>query len=329
MRPEFDSLFGRAFFSFFFFPLHATPANLTTMRFKSSIKNISTFTKLTSSLSSLGKTAWMKLEPEEVRFTIIPDQGTQDTLFDDYRIASAAQNVINLQLSLDTLHRALRSAYSASDASIRLTKRASDGAPVLCLTITTMTSSSRLSAPVLSSGNTTVTQEVPVKVLSASNVVDLVEPTCPEPDVHIILPPLSQLRAISERFNRLTGSSSVSDSHRLLLSANMQGEFKMQIETDVVKVESLFRGLVNPELDPMQIEGGIENHPSTRRDRAEFAEVRVEGKEWVRLLKVYSIAKRVIACFCVGHALVLYVYLTDIDEDHSAVLTYYMSSYSA
>ncbi|RPB20776.1 Hus1-like protein [Terfezia boudieri ATCC MYA-4762] len=309
------------------------------MRFKSTIKNISTFTKLTSSLSSLGKTAWMKLEPEEIRFTIIPDQGTQvwavihiDTLFEDYRIASAAQNVINLQLSLDTLHRALRSAYSASDASIRLTKRASDGAPVLCLTITTMTSSSRLSAPVLASGNTTVTQEVPVKVLSASNVADLVEPTCPEPDVHIILPPLSQLRAISERFNRLTqasGSLSVSDSHRLLLSANMQGEFKMQIETDVVKVESLFRGLVNPELDPMQIEGGIENHPSTRRDRAEFAEVRVEGKEWVRLLKVYSIAKRVIACFCVGHALVLYVYLTDIDEDHSAVLTYYMSSYSA
>ena len=76
----------------------------------------------------------------------------------------------------------------------------------------------------------------------------------------------------------------------------MQGEFKMRIETDAVKVESLFTNLVNPELDPMQIEGGIENHPSTRRDKAEFAEVRVEGKEWVRLLKIYSIAKRVIAC---------------------------------
>lgn len=211
-----------------------------------------------------------------------------------------------------------------------------------------MTSTSRLSAPVFASGNTTVTQEVPVKVLSAANVADLVEPTCPEPDVHIILPPLSQLRAISERFNRLTQTSSSStgtgDSHRLLLSANMQGEFKMRIETDAVKVESLFRNLVNPELDPMQIEGGIENHPSTRRDRAEFAEVRVEGKEWVRLLKIYSIARRVIACewlsilvififltsshstgFCEGHALVLYVYLTDMDEDHSAVLTVYMT----
>ena len=70
----------------------------------------------------------------------------------------------------------------------------------------------------------------------------------------------------------------------------------MRIDTDAVKVESLFRNLVNPELDPTQIEGGLENHPSTRRDRAEFAEVRVQGKEWVRLLKVCSIAKRVIAC---------------------------------
>lgn len=145
-----------------------------------------------------------------------------------------------------------------------------------------------------------MTQEVPVRVLSASSVAHIVEPTCPEPDVHIYLPLLSQLRAISERFNRLTQSSSSSSSavssHRLLLSANMQGEFKMRIDTDAVKVESLFRNLVNPELDPTQIEGGLENHPSTRRDRAEFAEVRVQGKEWVRLLKVCSIAKRVIAC---------------------------------
>lgn len=29
----------------------------------------------------------------------------------------------------------------------------------------------------------------------------------------------------------------------------------------------------------------------------------------------------VVVGFCEGHALVLYVYLTDMDEDHSAVLT--------
>lgn len=34
-------------------------------------------TELTASLSSLGKVCWMRLEYDVVRFTIIPDQGTQ------------------------------------------------------------------------------------------------------------------------------------------------------------------------------------------------------------------------------------------------------------
>lgn len=33
--------------------------------------------ELASSLTSLGKICWMRLERETVRFTIIPDQGTQ------------------------------------------------------------------------------------------------------------------------------------------------------------------------------------------------------------------------------------------------------------
>ena len=33
--------------------------------------------ELTASLSSLGKICWMRLEHNVVRFTIIPDQGTQ------------------------------------------------------------------------------------------------------------------------------------------------------------------------------------------------------------------------------------------------------------
>lgn len=42
-----------------------------------------------------------------------------------------------------------------------------------------------------------------------------------------------------------------------------------------------------------------------------MAEVVVDGREWVKILRVCSISKRVIACFCEGLALVLYVYLTD------------------
>ena len=66
------------------------------MRFKTSVKNIQTFSskwnvstslqkilvaygtiELTASLSSLGKVAWVRLDDNGVRFTIIPETGTQ------------------------------------------------------------------------------------------------------------------------------------------------------------------------------------------------------------------------------------------------------------
>ncbi|KMU91919.1 hypothetical protein CIHG_09700 [Coccidioides immitis H538.4] len=75
-----------------------------------------------SSLSSLGKICWVRLEEEHVRFTIIPDQGTQETIFDSYSF-SAAAGVINLEVPIAALHRALKSATDAASATLRLTKK--------------------------------------------------------------------------------------------------------------------------------------------------------------------------------------------------------------
>lgn len=50
---------------------------LSKMRFKASIKNINTFTRLTASLSSLGKDVWLQLNNEQLRFTVVPEQGSQ------------------------------------------------------------------------------------------------------------------------------------------------------------------------------------------------------------------------------------------------------------
>ena len=62
------------------------------MRFKTSVRNIQTFSseslapdycykltllELTASLSSLGKVAWVRLDDDLVRFTVIPETGTQ------------------------------------------------------------------------------------------------------------------------------------------------------------------------------------------------------------------------------------------------------------
>jgi len=135
-----------------------------------------------------------------------------------------------------------------------------------------------------------------------------------------MLPALHSLRSVVERFNKL-------DASRIAIAANMNGEFKMRLDgNDAVKVESVWTRLMNPLLDPDQVPGGVENHPSTTREKSAFAWVRVDGKEWGRVLKVGGISKRVVACFCEDHALVLYVYLTDED---SAVLTVSFSSFLA
>lgn len=342
---------------------------------------------------------------------MIPEQGSQvwavlsiDSIFETYTIQSAAaNNAINLRCPLAHLQRALRSALTASSASLRLTKK--DNVPLLSLTITTNTLSSRAPAIITTAytaehpptGNpdnasynngdnddsfsfpdhearmedfhysshdreTTITQSIPVVVLAPETVAQIHEPHCREPDVHIMLPPLLQLKAISERFTKLSLAPSSattsallssknsypeprtttpsSASSRLTLAANMHGQLSLSISTPALRINSTWEGLHNPELDPGQVEGGEEGMrelASTRMkgvpkgEEAGWARVRVEGRDWGRVLGVGRLGGRVIACFCHEHALILYVYLTSGDPGSAeeSVLTYYIASYSA
>jgi len=297
----------------------------------------------------------------------------KDTIFDSHVVQSAASNVINLEVPLNPFLRALKSALQATSASIRLTKK--DNAPLLSLTIVT-SSGGGGSTPFTGFGGsmstsnggqrgqenedrdiaidfegpsrereTIITQDVPIRVLSPQVVEGIHEPRCREPDVHIILPPLGQVRAISERFTRLalaskTGSGGGGSGGfntlgpRLELSANMHGCLKLAIKTDAMAVQTVWTGLNNPELDPSQVEGGelgISNHPSTRmkalgrpdgKSEEGWATVRIDGRDWGKVLSVGRLGGRVIACFCHEHALILYVYLPSADDGgEESVLT--------
>ena len=75
------------------------------------------------------------------------------------------------------------------------------------------------------------------------------------------------------------------------------------MENPNLNIESKWEGLTNPELDPEQVEGGeegIKGHPSTRMKDREgedaWSVVRVEGRDWGRVLGVGRLAGRVIAC---------------------------------
>ncbi|KAI4263978.1 MAG: hypothetical protein L6R35_007319, partial [Caloplaca aegaea] len=121
------------------------------MRFRANIRDEATFAKLTGSLLLLSKVVWIRLDNDQVRFTVIPERGSQvwavlsiGSIFHDYVIQSAtANNTINLQVPLAPLNRALRSAFnafssfSAYTASLRLTKK--DNIPLLSLTMITDT----------------------------------------------------------------------------------------------------------------------------------------------------------------------------------------------
>ncbi|EAQ86029.1 hypothetical protein CHGG_07282 [Chaetomium globosum CBS 148.51] len=342
--------------------------------------------ELTAALNSLEKIAWMRLDDETVRFTVIPDTGSQvwaslsvDLIFDNYSIQSAeANNTINLELPLGPLQRALKSAVGSSYANLRLTKR--DGVPMLSMTIHTMTKDGAQDArgggngggfPSTAAAAATgrhdadpfsdpdlfaqesleltmkrerekiITQDIPVRVLHPDTVETIMQPKVREPDVHIQLPPLLQLKAISDRFTKLALTASSTSAARsggnqnpkLTLSANMHGALRLRLATETLDITSVWKGLENPELDPAQLAMPLAEHPSTRFREAgpeAWATVRVDGKDWSRVLSVGRLEGRVIACFADDHALILYVYVPHVDDVGAEdVVTYYVSSYSA
>jgi len=185
---------------------------------------------------------------------------------------------------------------------------------------------------------THITQEIPIRVLSADSVTGLHEPRSRDPDVHIVLPPLVQLKNVSDRFTKLAldglALSSSSKTPKLELSASMHGELRLSLATPGPGIEtlsSIWRGLANPDLDPSAVED-IDDHPSTRmravdrEDAARWATVRIDAKDWGKVMSVGRLAgSRVIACFVEGEALILYVYLDNAvgqdSEGDGSVLT--------
>lgn len=335
-------------------------------------------TEFCASLGSLDQIAWCRLNDEDVQFTVMPDKGSQvwsnlkiDTVFENYVIQSAAEkNTINLEVPIQALQRALKSALNATSVQLRLTKK--DNVPMLSLTIVSNSiisgngvvapgSSARISdeygdfdfdfsEPIDGTGfggstagttrerETIITQDVPVKVLAQQTVAHLHEPATPPSDVNIFLPNLSQVKSVSERFTKLalatSRSSSSTSSPRLELSANMHGTFKIAITTEALSISSRWTGLTHPELEPSMFENGsqgVRDDPSTKKKElggpdgenpAGWTAVRIDAKDWSRVLSVGRLNSRVIATFIPDHGLVLYVYLPNDDNpQEESVLT--------
>ncbi|KAF3935675.1 hypothetical protein ABW19_dt0207097 [Dactylella cylindrospora] len=295
------------------------------MRFKANIQNITLLTKATGAVAITGKTGWLQLSEEHIQICVSPEGGTSqvwshintDAVFTEYKVSSAADNIINLEIPLDTLHRSFKSCSLAASASIRLTKKGS--MPMLSLTINTESTASM--------NFTVITQDIPVRVLAPQTISHIHKPLVPKPETAVLLPTLSQLRGITDRYVKMVGPNG-----KIVLEGNMDGTLKMKADSDAVKVESEWRGLMNPavgedgEMDWEEQDEETETLGTQERQR--FSKVTVDSKEWAKVVRVCSLGKRVIAWLCNNHALVVYVFMSE-DGDNKATINYYVASSSS
>jgi hypothetical protein len=112
----------------------------------------------------------------------------------DYIIESLNENEIWLMItSSDMFLRALKSSLSASRILFKLTRKS--GFPALSFEITFSGQG----------GNDLfLTQDVPVTVLTQAETLDYNEPMVPDPEIHVMMPPLIKLKSIIEKMKSLS-----------------------------------------------------------------------------------------------------------------------------
>jgi len=160
-----------------------------------------------------------------------------------------------------------------------------------------------------------ITHDVRVKILRPSEVQALEEPRCPEPDIHIILPPLAKLRTVVERMAKLSSLIGV--------YANAEGTLKLEIETDSVAVETTWTNCPLPHIPGIEQDQGEANN--SQENGKSFHAAIISLRSLSKFLSSYVVSTTTIACICSGHCLILYVYIGEV-EDSGGVLTFFIPS---
>ncbi|KAF7214242.1 transcript variant X2 [Nothobranchius furzeri] len=192
----------------------------------------------------------------------------QANFFDEFQMegVSSEFNEICLEVTPENLSRALKTVQNAKSVKVKLTKKHCP-----CLTVAA-------ELPSLSSNSRVVTHDVPVEVVPRSLWHEFKEPSMPDFDVSIYLPPLKTMKNVVDRMKNL--------SNFLVMEANLSGEMNLKIETDLVSVTTHFKDLGNPSWgDAASQDGGA----SQSRDPEAMAEVRVD----IRKLQQFLVGQQV------------------------------------
>ncbi|KAF9522845.1 checkpoint protein Hus1/Mec3 [Crepidotus variabilis] len=289
------------------------------MRFRASIAQVQTFFRIIQAIEKQDKKCIIKFTETSMHIICNPNatEGVQvwsqvkiDSIFTNYRIQSNADNQITVLLASEALLGALKSAASSSansstfdsdDVVVKLAKK-SDQA-VLTFEISGQTRVGH---------KMRVSHDVKIEVMRPADVEKLKEPLCPEPDVHILLPPLQKLRTIVERLRPL--------SDILAFQANNNKRMVLAINTESVRVETEWKDCTNPRTNDDE----NENDPDREaQDPEALHSVLLSTRSFLKFLNSHVVSTTTIACVCQHHCLILYVYIGDV-ADAGGVLTFYI-----
>ncbi|CAO1618742.1 unnamed protein product [Parajaminaea phylloscopi] len=277
------------------------------MRFRTTLVDINTLTRIVQTIHKVSPRCTVRLEPDDVRFICTADaDGVQiwsqlkvAAFFKDFRIESNFNNQINFDIATDMLLQALKSGQNAVDVMIRLAKRDKD--PLLSFAIA---NASHTGAKL------EIAQEILIKILRPAESLSIKEPLCPDPDVHIYLPKLYKVRTVAERMKAVA-------SH-IYISANHSEEFMMSVAQPEIRMETTWKKCGHPSTNDTQSAGR-----SADADPKEHHSVKLDAKSLLKFLSSHIVESRTIACICAGHCAIFYVYVGDA-KNTSGVMTFFL-----
>ncbi|WWC85520.1 uncharacterized protein L201_000384 [Kwoniella dendrophila CBS 6074] len=292
------------------------------MRFRTAISNVGLLHKITRSLAALARSCVIRLSPEQVHFIVPGNESSTGvqvwsqvkvaTLFDSYKIESNANNEIWLELHLDSLLKVLRSADSSvgsisesrstaaltdSDVTLKLNKKGQQ--PIWAFEIRGYTAQRKAMS---------ITHEIPVKILSPKRQAELNEPLCPQPDIHVVLPNLLELRNIVSRLSHVADDVKV--------SANHEGRLELTANSSRVNLTTTWKDLNVPTATSAD-----EEQEPPPPDQMFTVSVAIKG--FLKFLTSHLVGGTAIACICEDHCLIAYVYIGELNEA-GGVLTFFI-----
>ncbi|EIM24119.1 hypothetical protein WALSEDRAFT_59100 [Wallemia mellicola CBS 633.66] len=214
-------------------------------------------------------------------------QVSVDTLFTAYRCESSNNNEVHIEVSMEQLYRAIKSAHETDDVLLRLMKKGA--IPTLNLSISTLSHyNSRF----------TIEQDVPCRPQKQIYVDTFDQPAIPERNVTVQLPSIPKLKTVLEKLRILD--------NYVTIRANWEGKLEFSILNDQVGVRTTFEKL------------GVQSNEGAR------GTVVVDSRQLIKVFQVPELSNRAFIGICNNNCMAFYGFLESLSPSSEGKDDYLM-----